>query len=796
MNFQRPYFSFLLFFLIFLLSDLTLAAQEQVVVVTGIVRDIESHTPLPAVNIRVVGTSRGTTTNSDGAYRLLLQTGTYLLTVGQIGYTSDTVTIEIQGKSVQCDISLRQTTLPLPEFVVYGNLANPADEIIRKAIARKKNALSQLHSYQFKAYTKTTLRAIKTKDDGKDTIIAGLLETQTDGFWKGPDKYKEIITARKQSANVSPAQNIFTAGRIPNLNDDRIVLEPLSIVGPTAPDALDYYTFEILDTLAMDHVRIFRLRMKPKTELRPLFDGTISIADKSFLVMGVDIHGNSALILSPMENIRLRQRFSLYEDKFWLPIESQLDFDVKLPFLPISPVFFQQYSLFHDYKINSGISDSVFDKYLVSTLPAADRYDSVTWNNADILPLTLEEASAYQRLDSIMSNTNIAVRSIVYLAQLPLTFRELPLTSFSDFFHFDRVEGGYVGAGFRLDHLFSMTPASFSMGYGFADKQWKYSVSLEQYFSSSHTMSLGVEAHRRLQFREGESVFSRGAITWLTLLDETDPVDYYRAEGWSAFSCFRPPSSFFFEIRYLDELESSVRKNTDHSLFSSSAMYRTNPPILDGHLRSAGFSFEYDTRKYIEFGMLEEPDESIDAWFVNFNGEYTNSKSFQSDFSFSRCAVIVQRHQHGLGAGLLKLRLRFGFSIDKVPPQRLFDLESQTGDIAPEGAFKSIHIKEFAGDRLASFQCEYNFQSLVFRLLHLPLLQNADFIVYSGTAWTDLSRESTGIQLSPVSTTNGVLQEAGFAVGRILGLFRLDFTWRLTHRTCDNFTITLGSSLF
>ncbi|RBL88331.1 SusC/RagA family TonB-linked outer membrane protein [Chitinophaga flava] len=60
--------NFLLFFVIFVMTDTVLFAQQKKI--TGTVRERADNTPLPGVNVRVKGTSRGTQTNSEGAYTI------------------------------------------------------------------------------------------------------------------------------------------------------------------------------------------------------------------------------------------------------------------------------------------------------------------------------------------------------------------------------------------------------------------------------------------------------------------------------------------------------------------------------------------------------------------------------------------------------------------------------------------------------------------------------------------------------------------------------------------------------
>jgi len=770
-------------------------AQERPTNLTGTVRDAETRELLPAVNIRVCGTSRGTTTNVEGAYRIVLPVGTGQLIFSCIGYHSDTV--HVASRDMEwTEIALRPTVLPLEEVTVYAEGRNAAESIIRKAIQKKIEAELGLKAYAFKAYTKTTLRVPREREGTKDTIIAGLLETQTEGFWEHPDQYKEIITARRQSANFSAAQNVFAMGRLPNLNDNTTVIGQLSVVGPTSPEALDYYSFEMVDTLAIDRRRVFCLRMRPKSTVRPLFTGTIAIADESFRVMQVDVGGNEALDVPPYEKLHIRQQFSLYADKYWLPIESCTDFCVQLALPAMPPLLWRQASLVSDYEIGDDTREIFFDEHLITALPIADRVDSSRWASSAVVPLTREEKDAYRKLDSIMTNAGVVTQSLVFLSRLPVAFRGLPLTEFPDFFHFNRVEGAYIGGGVDLSRILDLTEITLAGGYGIADGAWKYGARVEHFFSPSRAFSLGAELHRTMRYREGDGVFTRGTITLLALLDKSDPVDYFLGEGFSVFSSVRAAKDLKLGLQYLDERQSSVSKQTEYSILRPSATFRANPPISDGRYRTLLGSITYDTRKFIDAGLFETLDESQDATLLSMSAEFSGRGILKSPSAYERYMLELNHHMHAFGAGRLTVTSSLGTSKGDLPPQRQFDVQAQAGGIAPAGAFKCARVKGYAGSNIATLQLEYNFGVLPFRAMGIPSLRNLELIAYSGTAWCDRYQWSAYPEGKQVWEPSGPYQEAGFGVEGILSFFRLDFTWRFTHRTGDDFTITLGSALF
>ena len=90
------------------------AAQQQV---TGTVKAADTGKPLAGAQVSVKGTSIGTLTAGDGAYRITAPTAQDTLVFTYIGYQRDEV--PINGRSV-VDVSMAQQVLALQQIVVVG----------------------------------------------------------------------------------------------------------------------------------------------------------------------------------------------------------------------------------------------------------------------------------------------------------------------------------------------------------------------------------------------------------------------------------------------------------------------------------------------------------------------------------------------------------------------------------------------------------------------------------------------------------------------------------------------------
>lgn len=107
-----------LLFVFFLAGTTVVSAQT--VTVSGTVRDVETNEPMPGATVVVDGTTRGTTTNTEGRYELSrLPVGTLTLTVRTVGYATlqQTVTTRL-GDPVTLDFALKPSLLNLDQVVI------------------------------------------------------------------------------------------------------------------------------------------------------------------------------------------------------------------------------------------------------------------------------------------------------------------------------------------------------------------------------------------------------------------------------------------------------------------------------------------------------------------------------------------------------------------------------------------------------------------------------------------------------------------------------------------------------
>jgi hypothetical protein len=743
----------------------------------GFVRDASSGDGLAAANVRVLGIARGTITNLDGQYALTLDGGRYQLIFSSLGYRPDTLTVDLTT-NLNRDVALTQADITLPEIVVTAE--DPAIEIIRRAIANKHRWIDRLLSYELDAFNRQMIE--------RDTGIASITESYTRGYWRQGDTLREIMTQRRQTSNIPAGFNFASVGRILNFNDDEIRFAGYTFTGPTAPNALDYYDYRLFRTFTFHGREAYEIRMIPRSRTSPLFDGTITIAGESYALAGIDVKPNEAFQLPFVKekSLRYRQQFGLYDSLFWMPADIRIDASITVGILGFSipRIGFHQTSVITDYSINTAIPDSLFGKPRLVIDSAATRVDSAFWATHTVLPLDPREREAYRTLDSTKT-LDVQFRPSGMAMTIGLgdnSSNALSALSWIDF-GFNRVEGLHLGVQKTFDSLVTHTSLRGGIAYGFTLKRTAYRAGLTVYPAPSRSFGIGADVYRVVGNVPDQEYYGSAFVGIGALLSKVDYRDYFSAQGWSLFVTADPWTHSSLRLGYTAEGQGTEAKRTDFSLFYPSRLYRDNPAITDGMLRSLQGWLRIGPEP-IPFGLVAQ--NSFEAAV-----EYASPSVLAGDFRFTRLLGILSLtfptfSQSYLFPQALRVRISAGTSTGDLPPQRLFGVETSLSSFAPFGVQRAGTARELTGTRLVSFSIEHNFRSVPFLLLGIPFLyeNNIELILHGGAArvW--------GAPAGAPPSAQRWYTEAGVSINRLFELFRTDFTWRLSHPT--DFVFTLG----
>jgi len=780
-------------FLIVLFAIVSMDVQAQLTL-RGTVIDGETGETLPAANISIEGTYRGTITNSDGNYTFQINEFPATIVVRYIGYNSVQRVIMESSDEVQ-NFSLQPAVIEMGEIVVTDR--DPALSIMERVIIRKQLWRANLENYRADAYTRQSL--------SNDTSIVSISESVSEVFWKRGEGHREVLKSKRQTSNLSDAANFTGVSYFPNFYDDNIEIAGFEIVGPTHPQALSYYDFKILNYLRIDDKTVFEIEVIPKRKLQPTFEGVIYVLDREFAILEVKLKPNRVVNFPPPVqefDLYYEQQFNNFGGDFWLPVDMRIQGTVRIAMvgLRFPAIKFSQISQIDNYQVNTTLPDTLFQQRRVFSVDSVSIKDEeLIVKRTEQVPLTVEEERAYAEIDS-SATLDKAFRPEGFLAKMlmedenensnSMTFGTGPgflgkliPAGFGLRAHYNRVDGFHLGARYRREVL--KTRTRIFGGYNFHAENWDYGVDAQHLIWSGSRKRLWADAEfSTTTATRYQSLFYPELANSVSMLIGTqDYFDYYRTDRFSANIRYRNiAKQFEIEGGFRNEAQRSADGLVmNYSLTGLHTERRPNPAIDDGLMRSLVLKYRYNYsdptygisgRKHFEISM-----EHSDSWM-------------NSDFSFNRIQAKAEWnaptfYQRRLFPNTFDLQLRGGFSTGTLPLQRYFAVDGVSNLFSPFGVLRTKRHVPYEGDHYWLAVAEHNFRSLPFEILGLWGLadKGLGIIVFGGAgkSWVENQTVQDLIDNFGYSprVSNGVHSEVGVSLNSIFGVARLDFAKRL-----------------
>ncbi len=797
--------------LAFLIIFSSFSIYPQQFTITGKVTDSDTKHPLSFSNIRVMGTTYGTSANVNGEYELRLSAGVYKLITSFIGYNSDTIKINVNQNLLDINFSLSQTKIDLPEIVIKPGV-NPALEIIRKAIDRKKIRNQKLKSYEVEAYTKGIIRT--TEDisansnsiglglGGSDTsklIISGILENHSKGYFEQPDKFKEIILARKQSANFPPSINTLTGGRlIQNFYENKINFLGRDLPGPVSDNALDYYYFYIQKVTAQNNSKIYQIHMEPDNPSDPGFVGNIFINDSTFDLVKVDLILNRAANTGGIfDTVNVFQQFDEYSN-IYLPVDYRLF--VKANLLGLVRVGFELNTIFFDYKINQPLPENIFNKAIITVVPDADKKDSTYWLSTQTIPNTTEEQKAYSRIDSLENIPKNFLDDFSPLSTRLNLSENISISAPLGMYHFNRVEGHAIDFGIFADDLFDKRfNSSLKLSYGFSDKKFKQDINAEYLLGNYRTWKINFNAFNKIKVLFDESdKYGDFFSTLVTLFSKNEFRDYYYSKGFELGVEGDVLPILKMRLGFKNKVDNSALVNSNFSIFNRDKTYKPNTPVYNSRINTINIGFDIDFRDYIEDGYFRRRT-SLGRSFVLFSGNisYSNKNLLKSDLDFTSYQFNSRFFLRTFKSAFLNLNIFTKFNDGTTAYQDLYALPGNIDVVFNSQTFRTLNINEVVGDKIVTLNLTHDFRDEIFRFLDIPWIKNQEILlsVIFNAAYSDVTQETSAILTNPVRAFKHPFYEIGFGIGQGIIPFKLEFMWKLNYKDGNNFRVGLNMPL-
>jgi hypothetical protein len=777
----------------------SLSAQTRMV--TGSVLDAATGEPLSFASLHVENSKRGTTTDKHGRFTLSVDADNVKLHVTYLGYLSAMKDVALKNNAAEVTIKLTQSHIALaPVTVTPGD--NPALRIVKLAIERKKKLKERIENYSLSSHSKLIVRVSNLKgaqlNNIRDSAFSAIMETQTDAYWAKPNRYKEIVKARKQSAFIPAQSNIMISQFfIIDFSSDALNMSDRApIVGPISDAGLRNYDYTLRGTTRLDSELIYMIDIKPLDENDPLLQGTIYIADGSYALMMVDLSMNDAALPTFFKGLHFKQNFHLVDQEYWMPADVIVDAEAEISVLIVSlKLKIEGFSVLQDYAVNQAVNEEVFDRTRIKVLKEADKRDSVYWAANQKIPNTAEELLDYKRSDSVKARMDsvknqYGIGNIITGKTFSAGESFINVPGIISVYRFNRVEGHAVYLPFSWRRFLGRrSGVSVDAGYGFDDKRWKYDADVRAF-----SLRAGV-FDRLSNIRAVSNDWDAFTTTVSNIFWKYDYKDYYYDKGWRLgfdedLLLLFPTEAFIRQNSYANAV-----KTSDWSLTRQDWEARENPPINEGKITSVGFSASFDDRDFIDnagelrrFGSRTHiPTLVVEHGIADLTAE---------KFSFTKVTASL-RGQFDLGrVGSTAYRLMGSLTAGKLPTQSVNYLMGSVENITAPWNFRTLAAREYGGDRIATLFVEHDFGDQLFRWLHIPLLNSSGWglVAFGAAGWTTMSAETRALQTVPTLEAKTPMYEVGLGIDKIFLLLRIDVAWRLNHyRDGRNFFVGIST---
>lgn len=736
---------------------------------------------LPFVNIYIENTFTGTTSNEDGFYELEYnKKGKVTIVFQYLGYKTLKKTVDISSFPFTLDAVLQSEDISLDQVVIKAE-ENPANQIIRNAIANRKTMLNKIRAFKADFYSRGLMRIKNAPEKilgqevgdlggGLDSTRSGVIylsETISKLQFQRPDNLKETIIASKVSGDDN-GFSFNTASDVDfNFYNNTIELGN-QIVSPIADFAFNYYRYKLLGVFYDDRGNLInKIQVIPRRENDRIFSGTIYIIEDQWSIYGLelDITGEQAQIPAA-KIITLKQTFSYSEsNKIWALISQSIDFGYAFLGIKGDGRFTAVYS---NYNFSPTFNKSISSNEILSFQNDANKKDSTYWQTVRPVPLTSEEIRDYVKKDSIQTlkeskpykdsvdraNNRFKIFDLITGYSYQNSFKDYrftfsgPLRAMS----FNTVQGYNARAdfGFRknYDEYKKYLDLRASLNYSISDKRIRPTASATYKFNNVNRPYLSISGGNKVQQFNPSNPISRSINSSASLFFEDNYMKLYDLS--------------FVNVSYSQEvinglrLYGTVQYENRKPLFNTAnnvandrddKTYTSNNPLDPTNFTSAPFEkhhiYKANLSARINFGQkyMSYPGTKFnitnDKFPILFFDYEKGFGASNSNYNFDQLKVRLYQNVTLSNKGNLTYNLKGGtfFNAENIA---FMDYQHFNGN-QTHIATSNKYVNQFnnlpyyalsTNDNYAEFHAEHNFKGYI--LGKIPLLNKLNFNLVIG----------------------------------------------------------------
>ncbi|GET45056.1 DUF5686 and carboxypeptidase regulatory-like domain-containing protein [Capnocytophaga felis] len=574
----------------------------------------KNNQPIPFVNIYQENGTIGTTTNEKGDYLLSTQNKKLTLVFQSLGYKTEKKQLDIENFPHELNIILTEESFQLSEVIV-SNKDNPANAIIRNAIKNRTKNSEKTDQFEADFYSKGFLRMknVPKKILGQEVgDLGGSLDSTRSGIvyqsetiskvkFQKPNKVKEHIIASKVAGNSNGFSFNTAAEANFDFYDEYLNFETQTI-SPIANAAFTYYRYELESTFYDDKGRLInKIKLFPKRDKEPVFEGYIYIVEDSWAIYGVDVIIKGYRIQNPaIKELHLVQNFRYNEkEKIWHKNLQTIDLKAKVFMIELEGIFSYVYS---NYLFKDAFDKKEFRGEIRSFSDNANKKDSLFWEKFRQIPLTEEETKNYIKKDSIelVRSSDKYIDSVetkrnkfsVWDIFTGYNYRKKSKGIYFSYngladpmsVGFNTVQGWFIGSGFSFyksnKETFASTNIYTDLQYGFAENRLRITGGITRQFNRINNAKLRISGGVQAQQFNKENPISGAVDASASLYFKDNYMKLYNNE--------------FLNISYGQDISNNINlsgifsfsqrkplfNNTDYTWSKKDKPYTSNNPLL------------------------------------------------------------------------------------------------------------------------------------------------------------------------------------------------------------------------
>jgi hypothetical protein len=600
-----------LFLIIFVQISFLSVAQ-----IRGIITD-NKGIPLSLVTVLEENTYNGTSSNEQGNYELnIKKTGKHTIVFQYLGFKTQKITVTIDKFPFIQNIQLVEENFSLSE-VVINSKDNPANAVIRQAIASKKENSEKTARFKADFYSRGIFKVkdlpkkimgqkIGDMDGAVDSTGTGILylsETVSKIIFEKPDNLKERIIASKVSGDNKGFSYNTARSTTYDFYDNTLDFNS-KIISPIADNAFNYYKYKLEGTFQDEHnMMINKIKVIAKRDAEPVFEGHIYIVEDSWAIYAVDLDIKGYRMRQEVLDVmKLKQNFSYNKNhKIWAKNTQSLEFSAGIFGIKFNGKFSYVYS---NYEFEKAFAKKTFTNEIVSFEDNSNKKDTLFWNKIRPIPLTLEENIDYIKKDSVRTVRN-SKKYLDSIDKKENKFKFLsPITGYSwknssqkksfnydglaklSSLNFNTVQGWNLDSGFSFrdwkneEEKGKSTSISTKFNYGFSDDRLRVTADYYHRFNNQNYATLTVFGGTKVNQFNPEQPISSFINTVSTLFFKDNYMKLYNKEFAGVTYSQNAGNNFYLKGTLEYQQRKPLFNTTDYTFIKNDDFYSSNNPLF------------------------------------------------------------------------------------------------------------------------------------------------------------------------------------------------------------------------